>query len=292
MVTPLLAQDMLDVPGLERLVEHLVGGGPAGLFLLGTTGEGPSLSHRIRHELVERTCRLVAGRVPVLVCITDSSFTESVELANHAAECGAQAVVATAPYYFPLSQPELLEYTEALVRELPLPLMLYNIPAMTKVAYEVETVQRLMENPGIIGIKDSSGDLSHFRRLLQISKGRKDWTVFMGQEELTAEVVREGASGGVNGGANIDPRLYVDNYECAARGDAARGAECHARVLRVADTIYTVGRHASSMIKGVKCALSLLGICSDVTAQPFRHFGSPERERVRQRLVELGYLSP
>src|SRR6185369_5334544 len=89
MVTPLRSRDELDVAGLEKLVEHILGGGVNGLFILGTTGEGPSLSYRLRRELIERVCKQVNHRVPVLVGITDTSFVESVNLARGAAESGA-----------------------------------------------------------------------------------------------------------------------------------------------------------------------------------------------------------
>src|ERR1041385_1877343 len=93
MLTPLRARDELDIVGLERLIEHTLSGGVSGLFILGTTGEGPSLSYRLRRELIERTCRQVKRRVPVLVGITDTAFIESVSLARHCAETGADAVV-------------------------------------------------------------------------------------------------------------------------------------------------------------------------------------------------------
>src|SRR5262249_5915685 len=140
MVTPLRDRDTLDVAGLERLIEHILAGGVHGLFLLGTTGEGPSLSYSLRKELIDRTCRQVKGRVPVLVSITDTAFQESLKVARWSAEAGADAVVAAPPYYLPASQADLREYLCHLVPELPLPLLLYNIPLLTKVAYELETV--------------------------------------------------------------------------------------------------------------------------------------------------------
>src|SRR5262245_51773943 len=106
-VTPLRDRDTLDVDALERLIEHVLGGGVDGLFLLGSTGEGPGLSHRLRMDVVERGCRVVAGRVPVLVGVTDTSFAESLRLASCAAAAGAQAVVLAPPSYFPASQEEL-----------------------------------------------------------------------------------------------------------------------------------------------------------------------------------------
>src|SRR6185295_6273372 len=130
--TPLHSRDALDVAGLERLIEHLHAGGVAGLFILGTTGEAPSLSYRLRRELIERTCKQVAGRVPVLVGITDTAFVEAVQLSQFASEAGAKALVLAPPYYFPNSQPELLEYVQHLAPDLPLPLFLYNMPTHTK----------------------------------------------------------------------------------------------------------------------------------------------------------------
>src|SRR6266496_1108869 len=105
-VTPLLERDQLDVAGLARLLEHILAGGVSGLFILGTTGEGPSLSYRLRRELVERVCRQVRRRVPVLVGITDTAFVESVSVAQASAGAGADAVVLAPPYYLPEAQPE------------------------------------------------------------------------------------------------------------------------------------------------------------------------------------------
>jgi len=141
MVTPLRARDELDVAGLERLIEHILSGGVSGLFILGTTGEGPSLSYRLRRELITLACRQVRGRVPVLVGITDTAFVESVNLARHAADAGADALVLAPPYYLPPGQPELQEYLEHLAAELPLPLFLYNMPGLTKVQYEIECLR-------------------------------------------------------------------------------------------------------------------------------------------------------
>src|SRR6056297_339799 len=121
MITPLTERDTLDVDGLERLVDRLIDGGVSGIFALGTTGEAPSLSYRLRREVVERTCKIVDGRVPVLVGVTDTSLVESANLARRSADLGADAVVTSAPFYFPAGQPELKEYIEQLLPEIPLP---------------------------------------------------------------------------------------------------------------------------------------------------------------------------
>jgi dihydrodipicolinate synthase/N-acetylneuraminate lyase len=288
LITPLSDRDTLDLPGLERLIEHLIAGGVHGLFVLGTTGEGPSLSYRLRRELIEKSCQLTRGRVPVLVGITDTSFTESVNLANYSADAGATQVVLAPPYYFPAAPPEMQEYVQALVKEMPLPLFLYNMPGLTKVSFEIDLVKRALDMPGVCGVKDSSCDMIYFHRLIEVAKQRADWSVLVGPEELTAEAVLLGGHGGINGGANLHPKLYVEMYEAAAAQNLQRTRELHAQVMKLAGAIYTVGKHKSAIIKGIKCALSLRGICEDHMAEPFHRFRDAEREMIRERLVALG----
>ncbi len=291
MVTPLLASDTLDLLGLERLVERLISGGVSGIFALGTTGEAPSLSYRLRRELVTHTCRLAAGRVPVLVGITDTSLVESQSLARHAADSGADAVVVAAPYYFPAGQPELREFLEELLRDLPLPLMLYNMPSLTKTSFSGDLITWALSQQKIIGLKDSSGDLVYFRRMRRLAATeRPDWSFLVGPEELLAESVLLGGHGGVNGGANLNPELYVSLYQAARDGDLPRTRELSARVMDLSESIYHVGRHGSAIIKGLKCSLSLLGVCEDFMAAPFHRFHEAEREIIRARLVQLGLI--
>lgn len=290
LVTPLLDRDRLDLAGLERLIEHVLGGGVHGVFLLGTTGEAPSLSHRLRGELVERTCTQVADRVPVLVGITNTSFVESVEMAERAADAGARAVVLAAPYYFPAGQAELAEYVEHVAAAVPLPLLLYNMPSHTKLSFEPKTVARALQMPKVVGLKDSSGQMSYFHKVRQVTAARPDFGLLIGPDELLGEAVLLGGHGGMCGGANLAPRLYVELYEAASRSDLARVRELHARVVQIAMTIYAVGPDWSSYLKGLKCALSCLGICDDFLAEPFQRFGPAERGRIEKHLEELGLL--
>jgi 4-hydroxy-tetrahydrodipicolinate synthase len=114
--------------------------------------------------------------------------------------------------------------------------------------------------------------------------------VLVGPEELTAEAVLLGGHGGINGGANLHPKLYVEMYQAAAAQDLQRTRELHAQVMKLAGAIYTVGKHKSAIIKGIKCSLSLLGICDDHMAEPFHRFHEPEREIIRERLHSLGLI--
>ena len=288
MITPLKGDDELDLEGTSRLVEHMLAGGVHALFLLGTTGEAQSLTYRLRYEFVERVCRQVAGRVPVLVGITDTALDESVRLAEHAAKCGAVGVVAAAPYYFAPSQQELIEYYTALADRLPLPLYLYNMPSHVKVFLEPATVKTLADHPNIVGLKDSSANMTYFETLIYHLGDRNDFALYVGPEELTGECVLMGADGGVNGGANLFPELYVAMYDAACKHDIVRVRELQHRIMQISTTIYTVGKYGSSYLKGVKCALSLLGICDDYLSYPYRKFRAEERSRIRQALEALG----
>lgn len=289
LVTPLQDADILDQPGLEKLVEHVLAGGVSGLFLLGTTGEGPGLSKRLQHEMVRRCCRLIKGRVPALVGISHSSFAESIELAEYSAECGAAAVVLAPPYYFPAGQAELLEYLEHLAPRLPLPLFLYNMPAMTKIDISEETLLRASDIPNIIGFKDSSGNMIRFHEYLRVMRQRPDFSLLMGPEELLAEAVLFGGHGGVSGGANLHPRLFVNLYEAALRQDLTEVLRLQQELYRLRH-LYRCGRYASTFIKGLKCALNILGICNDCMTEPFQAFRAPEREQVQAILKEVGLL--
>ena len=290
MITPLLDRETLDVPGLERLIEHILGGGVHGLFILGTTGEAPSLSYRLRYELIDRACEQVNGRVPVLVGITDTCFTESVNIANKARDAGAEAVVLAPPYYFPAGQAELLEYLEHLTAELPLPLFLYNMPSYTKAMFEPPTVRAAADIDGIVGLKDSSGNMVYFHQLQSLLKDHPDFGLLMGREELLAETVLLGGHGGVSGGANFLPTLYVDLYNAARTRDLPKLETFHEQVMQISSAIYHVGRYESSYLKGLKCPLSCLGICNDFLAEPFHRFRSTERDVIRRHLEELGIV--
>jgi dihydrodipicolinate synthase/N-acetylneuraminate lyase len=289
LVTPLLDNYTLDIDGLGRLIEHTISGGVHGIFILGTTGEFAGLSYMLRHELIERTCLLVNKRVPVLVGITDSAFAESLNLAKIAADYGAEAVVLSPPYYFASGQPELLEYLQRIMIDMPLPLFLYNMPIHTKVVFEPETVKAAANIPGIIGMKDSSSNLAYFKQVQYALKDHPDFTFMVGTEEFMSEFVLTGGHGGVNGGANMFPKLYVELYNASLTHDFEKIVPLQQKVMQISTTIYKVGHFGSSYLKGLKCALSVMGICNDFMVEPFRKFKEPEREKIRLLLDDLNY---
>jgi dihydrodipicolinate synthase/N-acetylneuraminate lyase len=289
LVTPLAAPDRLDPAALERLIEHVLAGGVQGIFVLGTTGEGPLLEEQVRREVITRTCRQVAGRAPVLVGVTDTVFGAALCLAGHAAGAGAAAVVSSAPYYLKPGQPELARFVEQLAARSPLPLFLYNMPTHTRVIFGPEVIRLGLDLPNVAGLKDSGGDMDYFAAAVEMARARPEWSVLVGPEHRTAEAVRLGGHGGVNGGANAAPRLFVEVYEAAAAGDERRLQAAQRRLLSFG-RIYRAGLHESAVIKGLKCALACLGLCDETMTEPFGPLAEAERVQVRAVLEECGLL--
>jgi len=287
LVTPLLDNNTLDLKGLEKLIEHVIAGGVHGLFILGTTGEAQSLSYELRAEMIKQSARIVKNRLPLLVGISDTSLADSISLSQVASESGADALVSAPPYYFATGQPELAEFYESLIPQLELPIYLYNMPSHTKVNFAPSTIKRIAENEKVIGFKDSSANGTYFQQVMYEMRDRKDFSIFVGPEEMMAEVVLMGAHGGVNGGANMFPKLYVDLYNAAATHNMVEVRRLHAIVMQISATIYSVGSFGSSYLKGVKCGLSVLGICNDYLAAPFNKFDEEHKNRIRLAIENL-----
>lgn len=286
MITPLTADGNLDIDGVQRLIEHLISGGVHGIFLLGTNGEGPSLTYELRKELISYSCKFVAGRIPVLVGITDTSFLGSLDIAEHAKKAGADAVVVAPPYYFPISENEMIEYLECLAPKLPLPFMMYNMPSCTKIHLTIKTVKRAKEL-GAIGIKDSSGDMGYLNSLIEEFKDSPDFPIIVGTESFLSETIRKGGHGAVAGGANFVPGLFVDLYNASVQNNNLVIDELNKKVKYIYDTIYSVGKYESRVTKGIKSALSVMDICEDHMALPLRRFENGDREKIKSYMNEI-----
>lgn len=255
LVTPLHGPTTLDSPSLHRLIDHVIAGGVHGIFLLGTTGEGPSLGERLRRQVLEEAAAGIAGRVPLLVNVTGTSFTENLALAAAADDLGAEAVVYSGPLYAPVTQPELVGHVERFAARSPLPVILYNMPSHTNVTFDVATVERLADAGCIVGLKDSSARLMYLQDLNRALGA--DFPLFVGPEELLYPAMTSaGVAGGVNGGSNLFPHLYVGLYEAVRAGNHGEAVRQHALVRQVSEQVYRYG-----YLRGLKAALEATGIC-------------------------------
>lgn len=265
MVTPLTQGAEVDYPATEKLVEHLIAGGVHGIFALGTTGEAQSLSAQQRADFTTYVGEKIAGRVPYIVGISDTSIADSIALAKTAQAAGACGVVATPPYYFAPAQNDMVAWFTALADASPLPVYLYNMPSHVKVNIAPETAAMLAKHPNIKGLKDSSHNMTYFQTLGYLTKDEADFVLFVGPEEQTAQAVLLGGAGGVNGGANMFPELYVKSYNAAVAGDLETVRKCQKAILHISTAIYNVDGY----LPGLKGALELLGLCNRTLALPY-----------------------
>jgi 4-hydroxy-tetrahydrodipicolinate synthase len=286
LITPMKGPGKLDIEGLEKLIEHLIAGGVHGLFILGTTGEGASLSYDTRKELIQNTAAITRGRLPIFAGITDTIISGSVEIAEYAAKYNLDGVVIAPPYYFPISQKEMVEYLENLIPELPLPFMMYNMPSCTKMHMSLETIS-VSKDLGSIGIKDSSGNLAFLYSLIGKFSSSPDFAIISGSELFLPETILHGGHGAVAGGANLYPRLFVELYNASVAKDFNRIGVLRNIVMQIGSTIYKVGRYESSIIKGIKCSLSVMDICNDYMELPLRKFGEKERSMIAEKIDDL-----
>jgi len=288
MVTPLDAKRRLDKKGTKNMVNHLLKGGVDGIFLLGTTGEGPHLSYAIRENLVETVCRLVKGRVPVLVGITETDLDDAVAFAARCKAHGASAVVAAPPYYFKLTQAECVAWFTEMADRLPLPLVVYDMPAHTDTIIEPTTIVKLAAHPNIIAMKDSSSVIALFNKFrVVLEPYAEKFSLFMGPDEAMGEAVLLGADGGVCTGANLWPAQFKAMYLAAKAGDVEKVRRLQRFTTMSSYLLYGLGQGQIGFLKGVKCALAEMGLIQNVLAAPFAPFAGRERAQVKAALKTL-----
>ncbi len=290
LITPLNSDSSLDLKSLERMLDHVIDGGVHGVFILGTTGECSSLSYAVKNQLIQETCKIVSGKIPVLVGITDCAFQESLNLANLAKSYGADAVVAAPPFYMNLGQEELCKYFRQLADEVPLPLFLYNMPSHTKIAIEPETVLELAKHPNIIGLKDSSGNGVYFQTLLNSLASQPDFTLTVGPEEMLADTMLMGGHGAVAGGANLFPSLYVRLFQAAEDRDFEKIQLYQKVVMEVSSKLYGYGNCKSSYLRGVKATCAFLGLSKGYLASPLYGFSETEMIEFRKKFNQVQAL--
>lgn len=283
MITPLNPDFSLDAVHTEKLIEHLIEGGVHGIFIIGTTGESASISLDVKSDLIRLTCKKVNGRVPILVGITECSFVQSLDLAAIAFESGASALVAAPPFYINIDQTELINYYQKLADAVKLPLFLYDMPSHTKVKIDVESAVVLSEHPNIIGLKDSTGIKENYLALCEAFKDQPEFKLFIGPEEILAASLEMGGHGGVCGGGNLFPKLYVSVYEAFQRNEMEKVQSLQETILFLSENIYQNGTYKSSYLKGLKASLSFEDLCDRTLALPLFPYSEEENANLQER---------
>jgi 4-hydroxy-tetrahydrodipicolinate synthase len=284
LATPLTDDERLDEAGLRRLVDYVLKGGVGALFVMGSTGEFACLPADTRRRAIEVVVEQTAGRVPVLAGCSDAATAMSVARARDAQAVGADALVATLPYYFKPSPAEMVVHMRAIAEATDLPLILYNIPSTTKGFLAADTVVELSDHPKIIGVKDSSEDFNNFQKLLAAFRDRPDFRVFQGSEAQAGVSLLWGANGAVLGIANLLPELCVALYNAARAGNIAETIRLQ-RDISFADRIRF--HPGSSPLGGLKAGLELVGVCGPRLTSPIPLVTDSARQAIRADLDAL-----
>jgi 4-hydroxy-tetrahydrodipicolinate synthase len=270
------------------VVEHVLAGGVHGVFILGTMGEGAALDDGRREAMARAAVKAVAGRVPLIAGVIEMSTRRAIATARVLAQTGVDALVVMAPCYFRhVDQAELLAHFRAVVEATDLPVVIYDNPHTTKNGLTLESVLALSEHPRVVGLKDSTGDISHFAQLAhRFADG--DFALFQGNETQLDASLLLGAHGLVVGMANLTPALVVELYECGCRGHRERAGQLQEQLLRLQQGIYYL--RPNGFLQGMKTALSLLGLCQPWVSAPHLPLEQGAVRKVKEVLETEGVL--
>ncbi|PSH68804.1 dihydrodipicolinate synthase family protein [Phyllobacterium brassicacearum] len=293
-VTPLNPDFTVDYPSYTRVLEHLIGGGSHGVFVLGSTSEVVFHDERTRQEILEHTVKVVNGRVPVIAGVIDPTTDRVINHARIAKAAGAAAVVVTAPFYTVTSQSETLDHFRYIRDAVDIPLVAYDIPVCVHVKLARATVTTLAREGVIIGIKDSSGDDGNFRYALLDLAEYRDVFLMTGSEIVVDNALQMGAHGVVPGLANVDPHGYVRLWDAAQRGDWAAARKEQERLCRLFEIVWVAQGRVSDGASGAgafKTAMRSLGvIATNVMPRPRAALDEAETARIDVILRSTGLL--
>lgn len=255
MITPFKEDLSLDFEATEWLVERLERGGVDGIFPYSTTGEFVHLSEEEGISLAEKVIDS-AKRAMILPGISSNSTEASVRLGRKMKEIGANGVVVTPPFFFKLKEEHIISHFSTIADKVDLPIILYNIPALTGNMISVNAVMKLArEHSNISGIKVTYDSISYMRNVVEVKSVRKDFSVLTGLDDHLFNTLAIGGDGGIVACANIAPELHVSLYRSFRQGDLNRAVEVHRRICKLVK-LYDV---ASYFPTSIKTAMKVLG---------------------------------
>jgi N-acetylneuraminate lyase len=285
--TPMRADGSLNLAMAKPVVDHLVRSGVSGLYVCGSTGEGPLLTTAERKETAAAYVEAAAGRVPVVVQVGHSSVVEARELAAHAQQIGADATSAVAPYYFkPSSVNVLTDCLAEIAGGAPkVPFYYYHIPELSGVhANMVELLQLAPSKmPNFAGIKYTAPFINEFQTLTAASQGRFD--ILFGRDEMLLSGLAGGATGAVGSTYNFAAPLYLKVMAAFARGDVVEAKRCQGQAVAMVNILLGYRGHA-----GLKAAMALRGLDCGPTRLPIVSLKPEEVESLRRELERIGFF--
>jgi 4-hydroxy-tetrahydrodipicolinate synthase len=285
MMTPFTAQHTIDVPAVEKLVDHLVAG-KAHPFILGTTGEAASIPHKEREGLVSATVKANKGRAVVYAGISGNSQQDALEEGKRYHGLGADVLVTTMPSYYPVAPGQMLRYFETLASGLPCPLILYNIPATTHLSIPLEVVDQLSAHPNIVGFKDSEKGVERISEAVALWKDRPDFSYLLGWALMSQSALSQGADGIVPSTGNLAPVVYRRLYEAVLAGDTALAALAQEKADRIS-AMYQKDRSLSQSLAAFKAMLSAYNLCGADVLPPLYRMPETEEKQLMQDVQSL-----
>ena len=283
LVTPFTKDgSAIDWDAFDALVTGQLDGGIAGLVPCGTTGETPTLTDAEQREVIQRTVKLAKGKVPILAGTGSNNTKKSIDASKAALEAGADAVMIVMPYYNKPSQAGMVHHVETLARELPCPIVLYNVPGRTGVELSVPSMLAILDRcPNVVGMKDATGNVLWCQSVL--SKAGDRLSVLCGDDALSVPCISVGAKGLISVSSNAIPELVVSAVEHALAGRSEEARAEHHRLLDFHSLMFEEPNPAP-----VKLAMELLGLGSSMTRSPMLPAGSAVRDQLVGVLSDLG----
>ncbi|MDQ6773611.1 MAG: dihydrodipicolinate synthase family protein [Candidatus Dormibacteraeota bacterium] len=285
LVTPLLPDGEIDPAGTRRLIAHVLDGGVGGVLALGSTGEVASLPLAARRRYLETVVEAVAGRVPVLAGVARDNLADAALEVEAATAAGAAGALVAPPHYYLTDQATVLAFYRHLAAGSPLPLLVYNIPQLTKVRVEPGTLRQLAEEGAIAGVKDSSRDFEYFQMVAAAVRDLPGFRLFTGSDTMLLASLAMGGAGTICGGANVAPGWVVgiDDAFRQGRWEEARKRQ-HELVALV--EMLRVGVFPAA----IKSALAAQGVCGPWPAPPVAPLSGEAAIALRERLEFWGLV--
>jgi 4-hydroxy-tetrahydrodipicolinate synthase len=284
LVTPMSDDGSVDFAALRRLIDWHIAEGTDCICVVGTTGESPTVTVDEHCEIIRVAVAHAAGRVPVMAGSGGNATHEAIELTRFAKSVGADCSLQVVPYYNRPSQEGIYRHFRAVAEAVDLPLMLYNVPSRTAVDMQAETVLRLAQVPGIVGIKEATGSIERASQLIKAAP--KGFSIYSGDDSTAVALMLLGGQGNVSVTANVAPRLMHELCMAAVEGDARRAAALHLRLLPLHRQLFCEPSPAPT-----KWAMAQLGLCGESLRLPIVPLTEAGRGLVAQALRDSGLLA-
>jgi len=283
MVTPFDEQGKINEAALRKLIDYLIEGGVHGLFPVGSQGEFYALEKEEKKKIIEIVVDEANKKVPIYAGTGAITTKETIILTKMAEDIGVDAVSVITPFFISPTQDELYEHYFSIAKSTHLPVLLYNNPGRTGVNLSVDLVVRLSKIDNIVGIKDSSGDMTLISEYIR--RTDDDFSVLAGRDTLIYGTLLYGGKGAIAATANVVPKLVVEVYEAYIKGDIQQAKEAQANLvpLRLA---FSLG----SFPAVIKDALKLMGIDVGSARGPVKSLGKVKQEELKNILQQMGVL--